>query len=84
MSPRLESGMEKLWKGIALALLGFCVFQLQKIDRKIDLTYEMVVTQQTRIEVHEEQLKNFRADIQDIKGSMKYVMNNTHPQNESN
>lgn len=80
MSPKTASTMEKLWKGIALTLLGFCVFQLQKIDRKIDLTYEMVMTQQTKVEIHEEQLKNFRADINDLKGDMKYVMNNTHSQ----
>lgn len=84
MSPRAIDNWNKAYRGATMSLLGVCTYFLVKIDQKVDTTYEMVMTQQTKVEIHEEQLKNFRADINDLKGDMKYVMNNTHPQNDTN
>jgi hypothetical protein len=74
MSPRAIDNWNKAYRGATMSLLGVCTYFLVKIDQKVDTTYEMVVTQQTRIEVHEEQLKNFRAEINDVKGQITYLI----------
>jgi len=79
MSPRAIDNWNKAYRGATMSLLGVCTYFLVKIDQKVDTTYEMVVTQETRIQVHAEQINNLKIDMNQIKGQMQYVMNNTHP-----